>query len=133
MIRKRKEISADELSRALDYKIGDIVQIRADGLPCSGRLGEIIGISLYKSRADREDALSYSIKLSDNESFACTCHRLRLVRAAGKVAVIIGINFIEGKQGNSHLIYELKLSDKQSISLRGNQIKFVKHGDDIKT
>lgn len=78
----RKRMSEDELRRELDYQVGDIIQIRPDGQEDSGRLGVIIGLSIYRQKPGRPDAFSYRIKLSDQEGISAPCHRIRLVRKA---------------------------------------------------
>lgn len=78
----RKRMSAEEAKRALEYREGDIVQIRPDGYEHSGRLGMIIGINVYKQKSGKPYAFSYRIKLSSNESVAAPCNRIRLVREA---------------------------------------------------
>lgn len=84
MRRKKKNMTPEELSRALDYYEGDIVQVKADGREFSGRLGIIMEIKLYNpAESNIEGALAYRIKFSDTEGAALTASRIRLVRAAG--------------------------------------------------
>ena len=78
----RKKLTAEETKRALEYREGDIVQIRADGDLYAGRIGVIIGIGIYISKKWRPE-LSYHIKFSDTEGIAVPCCRIRLIREAG--------------------------------------------------
>lgn len=78
----RKKMTAEEFKRATEYREGDIIQIKPDGFPHSGRLGVIIGISIYKQRPAKAESFSYRIKLSDSECISAPCHRIRLVREA---------------------------------------------------
>lgn len=82
MIQNQRKMSAEEAKRALEYREGDIVQIRPDGYECSGRLGMIVGVSIYRQKSGKPEAFSYRIKLSDHEGISAPCHRIRLVREA---------------------------------------------------
>lgn len=82
MGRNIKKMSADDFRRALEYRAGDLIQIRPDGDAYAGRLGIIIGVSLYKVN-NRKSTIAYNVKLSDNEGVSVQCYRLRLIRAAG--------------------------------------------------
>lgn len=77
-------MDAEKMSRELDYRVGDIVQIRPDGYKYSGRFGMIIGINSYKQKSGKGESLAYMIKLSDKESVSAQCYRIRLVREAGR-------------------------------------------------
>lgn len=77
-----KKMSAEDFRRATEYMVGDLIQIRPDGEPYAGRLGIVIGVSLYKVN-NRKSTISYNVKLSDNEGISVQCYRLRLIRAAG--------------------------------------------------
>ena len=79
---KRTKLTAEETKRALEYREGDIVQIRADGDLYAGRVGVIIGIGVYKAKKCRPE-LSYRVKLSDKEGISVPCCRIRLIREAG--------------------------------------------------
>lgn len=82
MIKHSEKMSAEEFSRATEYREGDIVQIRPDGYTHSGRLGQIIGVTIYKQKSGKPLDLSYRIKLSDEEGISAPAHRIRLVREA---------------------------------------------------
>lgn len=77
-----KKMSAEKFKRATEYREGDIVQIRPDGYEYSGRLGQIIGVTIYKQKSGKALDLSYRIKLSDEEGISAPAHRIRLVREA---------------------------------------------------
>lgn len=89
MIENRKTMSDAELRRALDYQVGDIVQLKPDGKEFSGQLGVIIGISTCKEQnPEKGCTLSYRLKLSDSKGIAVAPRRIRLVRAAGNDKVM---------------------------------------------
>lgn len=82
MIRHLKKMSADEFSRATEFREGDWVQIRPDGDAFAGRVGIIIGITVYRHKTWNPE-FSYQLKLSDKEGVSAPCSRLRLIREAG--------------------------------------------------
>ena len=79
-----RQIEAPELRRDLDYYVGDVVQLKADGKKDAGRIGVIIGIRAYTHK-DGTDDLGYRIKLSDNEATEASGQRLRFLSHRGKL------------------------------------------------
>lgn len=73
-----RRIEAPEC-RDLDYLVGDVVQIKADGKKYAGKMGVIIGIRAVVYDAGNAD-LAYTIKLSDKKSVEVSAYRLRFLR-----------------------------------------------------
>jgi bifunctional DNA-binding transcriptional regulator/antitoxin component of YhaV-PrlF toxin-antitoxin module len=69
----------EELREKLDYKVGDIVQVKRG--KNSGRVAIIMRISPHIDDSG-EDVLSYEIKLSDREGLSLTGRSLQLIRRA---------------------------------------------------
>lgn len=63
-----------------DFKVGDVVQMKADGQKIAGRVGEIIGIRYIERKG--EGLLSYTIRFSDNESIEANASNFVVVRSA---------------------------------------------------
>ena len=63
-----------------DFKVGDLVQLKADGQAYAGKVGEIIGIRYIERKG--EGLLSYTIRFSDNEATETNASRLKVVRSA---------------------------------------------------
>lgn len=80
---ENNELSKERLLRALDYQVGDIVQIRPDGKKHSGALGEIIGIGVYRTDKELDDLFYYTVMLSSKVGITVPRYRIRLVREAG--------------------------------------------------
>lgn len=68
-----------ESVKALDYQVGDIVQVRPNGKKYIGRLGMIIGIR-YARFDTSGDSLVYTIRFSDKESNDYAASNLSFVR-----------------------------------------------------
>ena len=81
-----RRIEAPEISRAWDYNIGDVVQLKADGKKYAGKMGVIIGIrAIVYDETDTAD-LAYTIKLSDKKSIEVSAYRLRFLRHGDEMA-----------------------------------------------
>ena len=75
-----RRIEAPEITRAWDYNVGDVVQIRADGKKYAGKMGVIIGIRAITYDKNGTSDLAYTIKLSDKKSVEVSAYRLRFLR-----------------------------------------------------
>lgn len=87
-----RRIEAPEARRALDYQIGDIIQIKADGRRAAGQIGVIIGMRAYKPHEklpyNLEYDLAYTIKLSDQEAVEVSANRMRFLRHGDEIAAV---------------------------------------------
>lgn len=77
-INKKRE--SPEVKRMMDYQIGDIVQLRADGKPFAGQIGVIIGRDYILIKENYH--FVYTIKLSDRTSVKAGSGRIRFLRHA---------------------------------------------------
>lgn len=77
MTKRSQKMSDEDLRRALDYSVGDIVQIISGD--AAGRVAVVIGIAPY-TNANGEDCFIYNLKLSDNESISAKKYCIRFVR-----------------------------------------------------
>lgn len=78
-----RETAAAEFTRkvpGLDIQVGDVVQLRADGKPHAGKIGQVIGIRYIKG--DKTDLLGYTIKFSDKKSVEVNGARITILRPA---------------------------------------------------
>ena len=75
---ENRDFETPETRQPINLKIGDVVQVRADGKKAAGKIGVIIGSSLYERK--RNFYISYTIKLSDTESIQADGSRLRFLR-----------------------------------------------------
>lgn len=75
-----RRIESPETCCPLDFREGDIVQIKAAGERNSGRVGMIIGIQLFESKSGN-NSISYCVKFSDNEASCFTADKMRFVKA----------------------------------------------------
>lgn len=73
-----RQIEAPEVRQPFELKVGDVVQIKADGKKAAGEVGVIIGDHLYKYK--RAYHIAYTVKLSDKKSVVSSPGRLRFLR-----------------------------------------------------
>ena len=83
---KNRQAETAETRRVLDYQVGDLVQIVADGKPAAGRIGVIVGLRLHEENRKNPYGLkynfAYTVKFSDTESIEVHGGRIRFLRHA---------------------------------------------------
>lgn len=83
---KNRQAETAETRRVLDYQVGDLVQIIADGKTAAGKIGVIVGLRLYEEHRKNPYGIkynfSYTVKFSDTESIDVHGERMRFLRHA---------------------------------------------------
>lgn len=80
ILNRETAAATPRLLKDFDFKVGDLVQLKADGQEFAGKVGEIIGIRYIERKG--EGLLSYTIRFSDNEATEANGGRLKVVRSA---------------------------------------------------
>lgn len=80
-----RRVESPETRLILDYSVGDVVQIKADGRKLSGKMGVIIGIRAIQYNESGDFDLAYTVRLSDQKSVEVSAYRLRFLRHGDQV------------------------------------------------